>query len=82
MNSENGDRNKFRFRVFNIASFHSGFNELLFVSIALAPVVAALNLDRSGLSTSHEAQFLSSLTGHRDATGKNENAPIRQLIHL
>jgi hypothetical protein len=33
------------------------------------------------LSTSHEAQFLSSLTGHHDATGKNENAPIRQTNH-
>jgi hypothetical protein len=36
-----------------IASFHAGFNELLFVSIAVAPVAAFLNFDRGGLLTSH-----------------------------
>ena len=42
------------FRVF-IASFHAGFNELIFVSIALAVVAAFVNFDRSGLLMSHEA---------------------------
>ena len=43
------------FRVF-IATFHAGFNGLLFVSIALTAAEAFMNFDRSE-SMSHEPNF-------------------------
>ena len=44
------------FRMF-IASFRAGFNELLFVSIALALETIIVNFDRSKLLMSHEVDF-------------------------
>jgi len=60
-----------RFTVF-IASFDPCFNELLFVSIALAPT-ATLYFNCSGLLTSHEATI---------PLGKTKNAPVRQAVLL
>ena len=46
---ENGDRIRIRVLDFFIPSFHAGFNELLFVSIALTLAEAFVNFDQREL---------------------------------